>query len=513
MKKILYILMLALGMSFMYSCEDQLETNPTDKVSGPVIFSDATSAQVALNGIYRATFVSGWSVNWSVENGGLNAIMLAADLMADDHLMISQGSGWFFEDYRLNIRPDYTNKNGRPYAYWKFFYTIVSNANYIIAEDGKISGDPNLAKSVVGQAYALRAMSYFYLIQLYQQTYKGNENAPGVPLYTEPTTNSSVGKPRGTVQQVYDQINLDIAKAITMLDESGLAQEHPSHIDYYVANGLKARIDLVQENFRAAADAAVEALSKPGLEIETVPNMAGMNSVKYKNVMWGVEIIADQSTQWASYFSHIDSDGGMYGARAPHAISKWLYDQLPATDARKSEWWRGEVASPTTGTSNQSYCQTKFKFANVTNRTGDYVYMRAEEMLLIAAEAEARLENFVAARAHIKALGEKRDSDYATRLVTFTDSKTFNSNTVSPLVTLVDEILFQRRVELWSENPRLFDLQRLKLGYSRDYAGSNHTQKVITRDTGVGSKEFIMLIPQSEIDGNENISSANQNPL
>lgn len=513
MKKILYLLTLVLSMSFIYSCDDHLETNPTDSVSGNLIFKDAKSAQVSLNGIYRATFVSGWSATWATENGGLNAIMLAVDLMAEDHLMMSKGSGWFYEDYRLNIRPDYIHKSGRPYAYWNFFYTIVSNANYIIAEDGKISGDSNLAKSVVGQAYALRAMSYFYLIQLYQQTYKGNETAPGVPLYTEPTTNSSVGKPRGTVQQVYDQINLDIAKAIELLDESGLAQHHPSHIDYYVANGLKARIDLVQEKFRDAADAAVEALSKPGLVIETVPNMAGMNSVKYKNVMWGVEIIAEQSTQWASFFSHMDSDADMYGARAPHAISKWLYDQLSATDARKSEWWRGEVASPTTGTSNQSYCQTKFKFANVTNRTGDYIYMRAEEMLLIAAEAEARLENYAAARTHIKALGEKRDADYATRLATFTDSKEYNSNTVGALVTLVDEILFQRRVELWSENARLFDLQRLRLGYNRDYFGSNHTERVVNKNTKARSREFIMLIPQSEIDGNENIGTASQNPI
>jgi hypothetical protein len=72
--------------------------------------------------------------------------------------------------------------------------------------------------------------------------------------------------------------------------------------------------------------------------------------------------------------------------------------------------------------------------------------------------------------------------------------------------------LFQRRVELWSELPRIFDLQRLGLGYTRDYTGSNQTQKVVGKDTGAGSKYFILPIPQAEIDGNANINSSDQNP-
>ena len=42
-------------------------------------------------------------------------------------------------------------------------------------------------------------MHTFQLIQSFQQTYKGHETSPGVPLYTEPTTAQSVGKGRGTV--------------------------------------------------------------------------------------------------------------------------------------------------------------------------------------------------------------------------------------------------------------------------------------------------------------------------
>ena len=56
MKKVIYILS-AVGLLTLGACNDQLETNPTDKVSGTIIFSDANGAETAMNGIYRATSV------------------------------------------------------------------------------------------------------------------------------------------------------------------------------------------------------------------------------------------------------------------------------------------------------------------------------------------------------------------------------------------------------------------------------------------------------------------------
>ena len=256
MKKVLYIFSL-IGLLAFSSCADELNTEPTDKVSGSTIFADASSAETAINGVYRMLYVAGWSSNWGSENCGQTAIQLLGDLMAEDHLMKEQGQGWFYEDYRLNVHGDYSNKAGRPYSIWNFYYTIVSNVNYIIASENTMGGDPELKNSVVGQAYAMRAFAYYYLIQLYQQTYKGHEDAPGVPLYTGATVAGSEGSPRGTVQGVYTQINSDIEKAIDLLGSiSNKVQTHVSHIDYYVANGIKARICLTQHDYAGAATAA-----------------------------------------------------------------------------------------------------------------------------------------------------------------------------------------------------------------------------------------------------------------
>ncbi len=194
-------------------------------------------------------------------------------------------------------------------------------------------------------------------------------------------------------------------------------------------------------------------------------------------------------------------------------VSAWLYEQIPTTDDRK-KWWNGKLAADQSGSSNASYCQLKFAFSDVTTRTGDYILMRAEEMILIQAEALCHLGNYNEARTLIAELGSKRDSDYATRLAKFSDSKAYNPNTVGELTTLMDEILFQRRVELWGEGVgRVFDLKRLKLALVRDYPGSNHTSKLTTKDKQPGSKEFVLPLPQSELDGNPFINDEDQNPL
>ena len=94
----------------------------------------------------------------------------------------------------------------------------------------------------------------------------------------------------------------------------------------------------------------------------------------------------------------------------------------------------------------------------------------------MAAEAACHLGQYDIARNYVKSVGVQRDTNYEARLAQFTDSKEYNQNTTGSLVTLMDEILFQRRVELWSEIPRLHDLQRLGLGFKRNFEGTNHNK-------------------------------------
>ncbi len=518
MKKILIIFSL-IGAMFIYSCSDSiLDTVPTESVSGTDIFSDAENALVAVNGIYRLMYTGSWGSGWEPENGGLPAFILAMDLLAEDHVMDGAGSGWFWYDYVFDNWGDFSHNAGRQYQMWNFFYTLISNANYILVHDGVIEGDEDMANYVMGQAYAIRSYAYMNLVQSYQQN---DPTKPGVPIYTEPTVVGTEGQPRGTVQNVYDLANDDIDKAIEYLENSSVTQMHKSHIDKYVAYGLKARYALVQQDFETALAAAEEALKSPA-SIVPFENTRYVNNIDAANAMWGLGIQTDQAMGSWDIFSHMDADSESTYSQARHLISSWLYTRIPETDARRA-WWTSPVLpdgeewgeAGTTNGSFSPYVQTKLVYSNVSASEGDHILMRKEEIALMAAEAACHLERFTEARNYVSMVGTMRDSDYETRLAGFVNSKVYNQSTTGDMTTLMDEILFQRRVELWSEIPRIHDLQRLGLGFTRGFDGSNHpsSARAANVNTAPASPAFILWIPQAEFDGNENMDATkDQNP-
>ena len=84
MKKILFLFAI-IGVLSLSSCSEELNTDPTNQVSGTMIFADAQNSLTALNGIYRVLYTGGWGSAWSDENGGLPAYILVFDIMGEDY--------------------------------------------------------------------------------------------------------------------------------------------------------------------------------------------------------------------------------------------------------------------------------------------------------------------------------------------------------------------------------------------------------------------------------------------
>src|SRR5690554_1839597 len=230
MKKIfLYISLGLLSFFALSSCsDDALETIPTDSMSGAGLFANANSALVPLNGIYRSMYTAGWSTTGNTHQCfGISAYNLNADVMGEDLIMAAQGSGWFWYDAVYNVKPRYSSTTWRPYDLWNAYYTWITNANYILAAEETMEGAKSDVDNIIGQAYAIRAYSYFMLAQTFARTYKGHESDPCVPIYTEPTVAGTEGKPRSSVEQVYAQIVSDIEKSVELLEET--TRKHISH--------------------------------------------------------------------------------------------------------------------------------------------------------------------------------------------------------------------------------------------------------------------------------------------
>jgi len=141
--------------------------------------------------------------------------------------------------------------------------------------------------------------------------------------------------------------------------------------------------------------------------------------------------------------------------------------------------------------------------------------MRAEEMVLVKAEALAHAGKFDEAKTTLESLMKLRNpSGYADQLASLTNSAAISFTSFGATTTLMDMILLQRRIELWGESERIFDILRQKTGFDRNAPNSNHSQKLNFDTRQPDSKEFILTIPQKEFDGNPNLdATADQNPI
>lgn len=504
MKKIFKYSFGLLGMMALAACSgDKLETQPTDSVSGTTLFSDAKAAMVPLNGLYRSMYTSGWSTTGNTHQCfGVSAYCLASEVMGDDFVMGAQGSGWFWFDAAYNVKARFTNSAWRSYDLWYAFYTWIANANYVIAAEETMGGATDDVNYVIGQAYAVRAYSYFQLAQWFARTYKGHESEPCAPIYNEPTFKTTTGQPRATVADVYKQIDSDLEKALTLL--KGIPQQDKTHMAYAVTCGIASRVALVEENWSKALELAKEAIDNSGCSVQPVAAITGMNSVGYGDVMWGAKIKSDQAGMYASLFAHMDP-AVTYAARAPKQITTWLYNQIGENDARRA-WW-----DP-----NQNYLQKKFSFSNVSTWEGDYVWMRVEEMYFNAAEAACRLGDEATAKNYLMAVMSQRDPNYNTEKTGTALGKLTTDETGS----LLEEILIQKRIELWGEFGRTFDIRRLKQGFQRT-SDQGWPDGLLLKDKSGASRPtanpenymWVLTIPQAEFDGNINMTvDKDQNP-
>lgn len=504
-----YTLMSLLAVGLLTACsEDRLETSPSTSVDTGSLMVNTDKALTALNGMYRLFYVTGYTSGWAAEEFGLSAFILTADLMGDDHIQAAAGSGWFWYDYVYNVKSDFTHNAGRPYAVWNFFYRLIANSNYLIAAEKTMAGSASDVNYIVGQAYAIRAYSYFMLAQWYARTLVGHENEPCVPIYTEPTVKGTQGKARETVANVFVQIDKDIAKAEALLAATSKARETKSHLGLAEVYGLHARIAQVEENWDDALTYSTNAITeaeKEGIAIASVSQFAGLNNVVASNVMWGVKIVADQSTMYSSFFTHMDADQGKYGAEARQQISKSLYNKMSKTDERRS-WWNPKDSH----NGDNGYQQEKFKFLDYQTWQGDYIFMRIEEMYLIKAEAECMKDLDGTAQETLNKLISTRDKKYECTKT----GKTLGALTSDKTGSLLEEIILQRRIELWGEFGRIYDIRRLHQGFKRSSDDGHPASADVSGTDNPETYKWVMSIPQSEFDGNVNMDiSTDQNPF
>lgn len=486
--------MAVLTAAFMMSAcgDDFLEKEPSQNASEEqiqdLLEKNPSAIQAYITGYYKNTFSP--EAQQSHDDFGLKAFELATDMMGDD--MAYKTSHFFVYDYQLDNRGATYR---RTTTYWQEFYAIINGANEVIR--GLISqaesGDKEVEK-MLGQSYAIRAYCYYWLINMYQHPYEWNKEKPGIPLYTENETKLN----RVSVKEIYDQILGDLGKAYTFLQGKGITKK--DELNEYAVAAIYANVLSFVSDYPNQWD-EVAKYAKLAIEGGSLMGekelLSGLNDINLSEVIWGADINAETNTFYASFFSNMDPYGPGYGGALGNykMIASDLYDKIADTDIRK-KWFGAELGEKDPLYAYKQYVQVKFKDVSTTGTgdifASDYIFLRTGEMYFVAAEALYRAGKEAEAKNMLMEIMKTRNPEY---------------NVTATGQALLDEIMLQKRIEMWGEGRRLFDMKRRAEALDRTKA-TNHGmmpyQKVQAND-----KLFIYQIPQKELDANSEITEQN----
>ena len=518
-KILTYTLTFAMAIGLSSCSEDFLQTVPTDSVSTEIALGSVDNMMLAVNGIHRAMYAQNGLIS---AYAGYEFMIPTAEYAAGDALHSAQGNGWFNAMLKWTM---HTNATRDDLSYvWFFNYNIIGSANNIInASEGMQMSDE--LHNVLGQVYAYRAWAHFNLVRFFGKAYMvGNPSSDlGVPimLATEPPYE---GLARNTVQEVYNQIKSDLTEAITHFS-SASARVDLSNLNIDVAKGIAAEVYLTIGDWANAAKFANEARKGYTLMSET-QYKSGFNSVDNPEWIWGSKMITDQTAYFYSYFYYCSNNfNGSQNRSNPKFMNHKLYDLMSDTDYRRDlilkdcpstfdAWDKGVNAGRyaskdeytaavktyrgivNNGSSHNMVPYIHIKLSQSDGPTTspmDVIIMRAAEMYLIEAEALARQNKNAEAQDVLFALVSARDSGYAK------STKTGQA--------LVDEILIQRRLELFLEGHRWFDMLRNDETLDLEGSGANPDLYLdgFHQDKPSLNPKWLFLIPQREIDANSKI--------
>ncbi len=142
---------------------------------------------------------------------------------------------YFWEDYDQDDLDT-------PLNYWNACYKGIAQANKALELLARYPKTPRV-KALYGEAFLLRAYLHFMLVNIWAAPYGNDPQSPGIPYVEQPEKHAIVDYRRGTVREVYDKIEADLKRGITLVDDHYYA--HPKfHFNKRAAYAFATRFYL-----------------------------------------------------------------------------------------------------------------------------------------------------------------------------------------------------------------------------------------------------------------------------
>jgi hypothetical protein len=349
---------------------------------------------------------------------------------------------------------------------WTGGYRTIYAANYflqgIAANPGKASA--TLEAQYIGEAKYIRALAYFHLVNLYAQPYGFTTDAShlGIPIQLTAASDAvqafdpSQGLARSTVKQVYDQIEKDLLEALTGLPETySTGFDRTGRATKDAARTLLSRMYLYKADYTNAAKYSGEVITGARHNLNASP-ITPFSAASFQTS----ESIFSVAMNNADNPNTNNALGQHYGSARRADITVTPYARIDSTQFRSKDRRRTLLL-----TSGATYpAATALVYTNkYLNSSADYVPIhRYSEVLLNRAEALAQLATGVSADA-VTLLNQVRSRS----VPSIPAYPAYTAVGFANKQSLIDAILFERRLELAFEGHRYYDLMRYKRNSSR----------------------------------------------
>lgn len=446
----------------MASCKkSELFVDPNNAISDVDAYSSAARIDKSAVGMYDALQNSnffGGRILVYVDQRGLDANQNSyfgnmgqyTTLTANDGTVAGAWQGAYRTIYQANL----------------FYQSFLPNAGLVTTAK---------ANQYIGEAKYIRALCYFYLVNLWAQPYgfTADNSHLGVPLVLTAATDpfaASNNLPRSTVKQVYDQMEADLLDAEAKLPASySDAFTQVARATQGAARALLARLYLYKGDYTKANTYADLVISSGKYALQ--PNIANVFST-YTTT----ESISSVAMSGGDNPNTNNSIGQHYGINPGRGDVNVTADYVSlmntATDKR--------YTTLTKIYNGQTWC-TKYPGLTI-----DYVpVIRYAEILLIKAEALARLSPTAVSVPALALVQSVRDRSTGGTIVAATPQD------------LINAILKEKRIELAFEGQNYLDLQRTK----QDLPAHGFVTTVIP----YGANLRIFPIPTYDLQKNPNL--------
>jgi tetratricopeptide (TPR) repeat protein len=450
---------IALGALALSSCS--LDTPVYDQTDDP--FNSLKGIETGMNGAYYQLAYYPFLGNYAQTLGDFTSD-ISTGSSSSGHLYAF--STFTFDDTQEELE-----------NMWEYGYRVIGQSQKTInAADSLIkagainSGNQPTAYNYIGQCYAMKALSAWYLVNYFALPYNSaNLSTPGIKVIDTTVPAAFEQVQRGTVKESYDQIVKDMNSAEAAFAKAGnSAETSPYYLGTMGLKALEARVYLSMGEYAKAVTAAKAALALKSTTAKGDSTDTALNDSLTYSDLWGQVTSTDEDL-----FTLKKSENDNLSANAINTLYGSYYATFQTkvlSSFGKNDIRRGLLrASKGGGTSS-----IKFD-GRASQAVSNVPVFRKSEMSLIIAECDARLGNLKEAQDYLLYTARRnKDIKYASDL----------PQTAEELLSFIAD---ERVREFFGEGHRFFDARRMDLTITP--SGFNAWQV----------SKFVYPIPQYEL--------------